>query len=120
MDDLIAALRAERPEPHPEFTSKLDARAAEGFPRGGAAGDADRALDRVRAAVRRLPSGWPRLAPALGTAAALIIGVGIAISQPSFSDQVDGQGSGPGGEPPVALDQPTGAGGGMPGRAGGG
>lgn len=104
MDDLIAALRAERPEPRPEFTADLDARAAEGFPRGGAAGDADRALDRVRRAITRLPAGWPRLAPALGTAAALVIGIGIAISQPELGGQ--GRNDDGGGSPPVALEQP--------------
>jgi uncharacterized protein DUF4349 len=51
-DDLVAALRAERPAPRPEFASALDARLAAGFHREGSLGELRRLLE-------RLPSGRP-------------------------------------------------------------
>jgi hypothetical protein len=101
VDELIQALRAERPQPRPEFTATLDERAAEGFPRGGAGGD----LDRMRQAARRIPSEWPRLVPALGAAAAVVVGIGIAISQPGLGGSDGGSLGGGGGKPPMAVER---------------
>jgi len=86
LDDLVAALREERPEPAPAFTAALDRRTSMGFPR-------------VAKPSRRRRSGrakWPRMAlPALGVAASLLLAV--VIAGPSLRAGNDDSGTSGGG-----------------------
>jgi hypothetical protein len=94
-DDLTAALRAERPQPSMRFTERLDERVEQGFPRSGAVGE-------LRQAFGRIPIGWPRVVSAAATATAVVIGLGIAISQPGL-----GGSSGGTSQPPSAIEPVT-------------
>jgi hypothetical protein len=87
---LTRDLRAERPEPDPEFAAELDRWAAAGFPRAerprrsGRAG----AMERLRT---KLGSIQPRrLIVPVGAAATLVVVVGIAISSGTLQSGDDG------------------------------
>jgi hypothetical protein len=72
---LVRELRAERPEPPPDFAAGLDARAARGFPRGEAASPLARLRERIAATPPRRA-----LAPAGAFVTLLVVGA-VAISQ---------------------------------------
>lgn len=83
---LAADVRAQRPDPDPEFGAKLDAWAAAGFPRGHRPGPgtaADAGAGRRRSILDALTPR--RLAYAGGAAAALVV-VAVGISQVDFGD----------------------------------
>ena len=73
--DLAAELRALRPEPRPEFTAKLDERAAAGFPRRSAhsGGTLAGLFSRLRAVPPR------RLALSAGTTALVAIAIATVV-----------------------------------------
>jgi hypothetical protein len=106
MARLARELRAERPEPRPEFSAELDERAAAGFPPSAAGGR----LGAIRGAARDSRIGrWlatrpPRrlLAPA-GAAATLLVVAGVAISQSGIGGDAD-EAVEPA-EPSTALEQ---------------
>lgn len=103
---LTRDLRAERPEPDPEFAAELDRWAAAGFPRAErprGAGHAG-AMERLRT---KLSSIQPRrlIAP-VGAAATLVVVVGIAISQ-TGGIQTGGDQDQAGGVQAVPEDSPS-------------
>lgn len=85
IEELERELRAERPEPEPEFARRLDEWAAAGFPRDRGLGPRSAApagAGAMRRAWERITSG-PRLrvlAPA-GSVAVMLVVIGVAISQ---------------------------------------
>jgi hypothetical protein len=89
VEELERELRAERPEPEPEFARRLDEWAAAGFPRdrglgprsAGSSGAMHRAWERI-ASVPRLRV----LAPA-GSVALMLVVIGVAISQSGDEDE---------------------------------
>jgi len=104
--DLARELRAERDLPETEFAARLDEWAADGFPREGRpgqdAGDQPEAAASLRRLGRRLAAVPPRrlLAP-VGAAAALLVLVGVAITE-------SGELGGSGGAPEAVSTQPAG------------
>ncbi|UTI64413.1 DUF4349 domain-containing protein [Paraconexibacter antarcticus] len=89
---LVAAVRDDTPAPRPDFRRELDARAADGFPRGGGGGP--RAL--AAAVQGRLSAHRIGLVPALGAAATVIVALVVAASALHGSGSGSGSGSGAG------------------------
>ena len=87
VDELERELRAERPEPDPDFARRLDEWAAAGFPRDRGLGPRPPAPARrgvaARALWERITSVPPRrvLLPRSGAVATVLVVIGVAISQ---------------------------------------
>jgi Domain of unknown function (DUF4349) len=98
VEELERELRAERPEPEPEFARRLDEWAAAGFPRDRGLGPRSvppAGAGVLRRAWERVASSSPRrvLAPA-GSVAVMLVVIAVAISQSGDEgDQVGDQGT---------------------------
>jgi len=90
--ELALLLRAERPEPSPDWAAHLDRKAAAGFPR------------RPR---RRLRLSWAAFAPVAGLAATAAVIAGLVISAPRGSEEA---GSGGGSAMSTAQEERAGGG----------
>jgi Domain of unknown function (DUF4349) len=112
---LTRDLRAERPEPDPEFAAELDRWAAAGFPRAERPGGDGRPgpLERLRAKLAAIQPG--RMLAPVGAAATLIVVVGIAISSGALESGDGGDAGSTGGAPPAERQlEKDGAGTGAP------
>jgi Domain of unknown function (DUF4349) len=96
--DLALALRAERPQPRPEFTLELDLRAREGFAQPAATAAPATSNNRLRLPLRRAPL-------ALATAASLFI-VATAVLTTGVLSTGGGQDEGGGASQAVNEDAP--------------